>query len=174
MQDTVLYTEKQILQRLSELAKEVAGEYAGKDLVLLGVLNGAFMLVSDFSKALWKEGFTSFRVDFVGVTSYGSGKESSRDPRLTKELSSDITGCEVLIIEDIIETGYSLQTLINLLESYRPNSIKILTLLDKKDKRETPIEPDYIGFAINSAVWVEGYGLDTDQKGRGCPDILAK
>lgn len=167
----VLIRKEQIQERIKELSRIIAKDFADKHLVLVCVLNGAYIFASDFSKALWEAGHTDFEIDFVRISSYGVEKESSRAPKLTKDIETDIEGKHILIIEDIIETGHTLKFLVNHLLLQKPESIKVCAFL-AKPLREANIEPDYLGFEVDPNDWVEGYGLDTASQGRGRGEIV--
>lgn len=170
----ILFSEQQIQTRIAELTETIASTYKDNEFVMIGVMNGAFMFASDLSKALWKRGVTNCKIDFIGISSYSEGRESSRNPKITKDMSVDILGKKVLLVEDIIETGWSIKILIDLLTDRGAIGVETVALLDKPGKRETEFVPDYIGFTVPDATWVEGYGLDTDSKGRGNPDLIAR
>ena len=119
-------------------------------LVVIGVLTGAYMLTADFTRALWENGYTQFVVDFVGVASYGNQKTSSRKPIFTKHVSVSLDGKNVLLVEDIIETGLSLASLRQALLIQKPASLKTLVLLTKEGKLETDLVPDYTGFSVGN------------------------
>lgn len=169
-----LYTAKNIEVRLKSLAKDIVHDYIDRKPILIGILSGSFILLSDLSRMIWKENFHEFEVEFLGVTSYGAGKDSTRNPIFTKDLSIDIKNRHIILIEDIVETGYSLKKVYEALIKKEPASIKTLVLLDKKEKREVDFLPEYVGFTVPGNAWVEGYGLDTDQFGRGNPDIIVR
>lgn len=157
-----------IAKRIDELAKQIKTDYQGQPLVLVGVLKGAFVLLADLSRSLWHHGFADIDIDFVGITSYGTDTESSKNPHIYLDLTTNIENRHVLIIEDIIDTGYSLDALIRILRVRQPASLKTLVLLSKKSRREVTVPVDYIGFEIDG--WLEGYGLDVH---RHRPDIVA-
>lgn len=170
----ILFTQEQIEQRVKSLADTLAQKYSNKEIVIVGVLTGAFMFTSDLAKALWIKGMTTCKIDFIGISSYSDGRESSRNPKITKDMSVDILGKNVLVIEDIIETGWSLKILTDLLKDRGAAEVKTVVLLDKPGKREVEFIPDYIGFTVSDNAWIEGYGLDTDYEGRGNPCLIAR
>lgn len=170
----ILFTNQQIQDRVESLAESLARNYSQQEVVIIGVLTGAFMFTSDLAKALWRKGITDCKIDFIGVSSYSDGRESSRNPKITKDMSVDILSKNVLIIEDIIETGWSLKILTDLLKDRGAKDVKTVVLLDKPGKRETEFIPDYVGFTVPDNAWVEGYGLDTDYQGRGNPDLIKR
>lgn len=172
--EIVLIEEEALQKRITELAETIQRDYQQKELVIIGVLTGAYMFTADFTRALWKNGYTQFVVDFVGVASYGNEKSSSRKPVFTKQVSVPLEDKDVLLVEDIIETGFSLASLRQALLVRKPASLKTLVLLAKEGKLETDLVPDYTGFSVAHNQWVEGYGLDTSQYGRGRPEIIER
>lgn len=173
MKSKTLLTKEQISKRLKELSLDISKNYLNKNLVLVGILDGAYILMADLSRELFSLGLTDLEVTFLGVSSYGANRESSKNPKITKDLRLDITDRNVLIVEDIVDTGWSLDFIIRLLKQRNPLSLKSLVLLSKTERREVQIKVDYLGFEIGNK-WVEGYGLDTDYKGRGNPDIIER
>lgn len=173
MNNKILITKDQVSQKVKELAKKVASDYPKGDLVLVGILDGAYMLMADLTRELFNLGLTNVEVAFFGVTSYGSGTQSSKRPEITKDLNINIQDRDVLIVEDIVDTGHSLDFIVQTLKIRSPSSLKTLCLLSKPSRRELDVKVEYIGFEIEDK-WVEGYGLDTDHKGRGNPDIIEK
>lgn len=151
----VLFEEQQILDRVAELASEVEKDYEGKDLLLIGVLKGATVLMSDFTRALERH----CEIDWMAVSSYGSGTKSSGVVRILKDLDRDITGRHVLVVEDILDSGLTLSWLLANLESRGAASVEVLTLLRKPEAVKVPVSPRYVGFDIPPE-FVVGYGLD--------------
>jgi len=156
--DQTLYTEEQILTRLKEMAAQIESDYEGKDLLLVGVLKGAVMVMADLARSLDRH----VEMDWMAVSSYGSGTKSSGVVRILKDLDSDLNGRHVLIVEDIIDTGLTLSWLITNLRSRGPASVEIATLLRKPDAQQMEVEVKYVGFDIPNA-FVVGYGLDYDE-----------
>ncbi len=157
-----LYISKEQLQaRIAELAAEINETYKGKDVIVLPVLNGAFMFASDFVRALSVQP----EIQFVKVSTYGDGLTSSEHANVLLGLNKGVKGKEVLIVEDIVDTGYTLQFLRQYLSSIGATSVKMVTLLFKPDNFQFDNPPEYQGFAIPSD-FVVGYGLDYAQKGR--------
>lgn len=169
-QREILINRDQIQKRITELAEEIAPEYKNKNLLLVGVLKGSFIFIADLVRELHDLEVHDLEIDFVEVQSYGKNKKSSKAPRITKDTSIDITKRNVILIEDISDTGYTLDYLTKIFNSRNPESLKTAVLVDKPSRRKVEVQLDYIGFTIEN-VWVEGYGLDTDQKFRGCKDI---
>ncbi len=159
--ENVLYTEEEIQARLAELAAEVWEDYRDKDVLLVGVLKGAVMVMADFMRALPG----SVEMDWMAVSSYGSGTKSSGVVRILKDLDTDISGRHVLIVEDIIDSGLTLNWIKTNLESRGPASVEICTLLRKPDAAKVTVDTRYVGFDIPRA-FVVGYGLDYDEKYR--------
>ena len=169
--ERVVVTEAHLQSRLKELAAEVEKDYEGKDLLLVGVLKGAVMAVADFSRALQRH----IDMDWMAVSSYGSGTKSSGVVRILKDLDRDITGRNVLIIEDIVDSGLTLSWLKANLESRGVGSVEILSILRKPEAAKVEVDVKYVGFDIPKD-FVIGYGLDFDEKYRNLPFIavLAK
>ena len=169
--ERVIVTEEQLQARIKELAAQVDKDYEGKDLLLVGVLKGAVMAVADFSRALQRH----IDMDWMAVSSYGSGTKSSGVVRILKDLDRDITGRNVLIIEDIVDSGLTLSWLKANLESRGVGSVEILSILRKPEAAKVEVDVKYVGFDIPKD-FVIGYGLDFDEKYRNLPFIavLAK
>ena len=153
----VVVTEEELATRIAELAVEIDRDYAGKELLLVGVLNGAVMVMADLSRALT----IHCRMDWMAVSSYGSGTQSSGVVRILKDLSTDVTGLDVLLVEDIIDTGLTLSYLVSNLRTRGPASLKVLTVFRKPDAARNPVDIAYVGFDIPNE-FVVGYGLDYD------------
>lgn len=166
----VLITEEQLLTRVAEVAKQVQLDYDGKDLLLVGVLKGAMLVVADFVRCFWR----SVDVDWMAVSSYGSGTKSSGVVRILKDLDQDITGRHILVVEDILDSGLTLSWLLKNLSSRGAASVEVFTLLRKPGAQKVEISPRYVGFDIPNE-FVVGYGLDFDQKYRNlrCVGTLA-
>ncbi|HVK29535.1 MAG TPA: hypoxanthine phosphoribosyltransferase [Nocardioides sp.] len=162
----VLFTEAQIQARIAEMAAVIDRDYAGKDLVLVGVLRGAVMVMADLSRALTKH----VEMDWMAVSSYGSGTKSSGVVRILKDLDADIAGRHVLIVDEIIDTGLTLSWLTSNLGSRGPASVEIATLLRKPEALQMPVTPKYVGWDIPNE-FVVGYGLDYRERYRNLRDI---
>jgi len=169
--ERVIATEEELHTRIKELAAQVDADYAGKDLLLVGVLKGAIMAMADLSRAMQRH----VEMDWMAVSSYGSGTKSSGVVRILKDLDRDITGRNILIVEDIVDSGLTLSWLKANLESRGAADVKILTILRKPDAAKVPVEVQYVGFDIPSD-FVVGYGLDFDEKYRNLSfiGVLAK
>ncbi len=164
-------SEEDLQKRIKELAAQVDKDYEGKDLLLLGVLKGAVMAVADLSRAMQRH----VEMDWMAVSSYGSGTKSSGVVRILKDLDRDITGRNVLIVEDIVDTGLTLSWLKANLESRGVGNVEILTILRKPEAAQVEVDVKYVGFDIPTD-FVIGYGLDFDEKYRNLPfiGVLAK
>ncbi len=164
--DELISAEK-IKNRVSELGEEIEKDYKGKgDIILLGLLRGSVIFLADLAREINLEA----KIDFMVVSSYGDSMESSREVRINKDLEEDIRDKNVIIIEDIIDTGYTLEKVIDYLQLKSPASLEICTLLDKPERREVAVDVKYVGFAIPD-VFVIGYGIDYAQKHRNLPYI---
>lgn len=157
----VLLTEEQISDRIAEIAAEIDEAYQGRDLLLVGILNGAVMVMADLARAL----SIHANMDWMAVSSYGSGTTSSGVVRILKDLDGDVEGRDILIVEDILDSGLTLSWLLKNLRSRKPASLEIFTLLRKPDAVKVDVEPRYVGFDIPNE-FVVGYGLDYAQRYR--------
>lgn len=168
MQDKikVMISEEQIEKRVREIAERISNDYAKKEIRLICILKGSIFYTCDLAKRLT----IPVTLDFMSVSSYGSGTQSSGKIKIKKDLDESIEGLDVIVIEDIVDSGNTLSRLIPLLEERKPASIKITTLLDKPSRRESPVDVDYVGFEIEDK-FVVGYGLDYDQSYRDLPYI---
>lgn len=168
--DQTLITEDQIRARLDELAGEISSDYHGHDLLLVGVLKGAVMVMADLARALNRH----VQMDWMAISSYGSGTKSSGVVRILKDLDTDIVDRHVLVVEDIVDTGLTLSWLTANLRSRGPASVRIATLLRKPDADQMQVDVGYVGFEIPDA-FVVGYGLDYDEDYRNlrCIGTLA-
>ena len=162
----VLFTEAQIQQRLGEMALQITDDYAGRDLLVVGVLRGAVMVMADLARALNRH----IEMDWMAVSSYGSGTVSSGVVRILKDLDSDLTGRNVLIVEDIIDSGLTLSWLRGNLESRGAASVEICTMLRKPDALKVEVDVKYCGFDIPNE-FVIGYGLDYAEQYRNMRGI---
>ncbi len=162
----ILFTEEQIREKVSELAEQINRDYAGEELIVVGILKGCFVFVSDLVRRLDSE----IQVHFMQVSSYGSGTESTGSIKIKKDLSVDIQGKHVLIAEDIVDSGNTLYQLLPILKERKPASVKVCALLSKPTRRQVEYDPDYIGFEIPDK-FIVGYGLDCDERFRQLPYI---
>ena len=162
----VLLSRYEIEQRVIALAAEITRDYRGRTPHLVGILKGAWVFMADLVRHMEID----VTVDFLGITSYDSGTHSSGEVKITKDLDVSIEGREVLIVEDILDTGRTLKYLHEVLAIHKPRNLRVVTLLDKRSRRVVPVHADYVGFEI-ADIFVVGYGLDFDQKYRQLPDI---
>src|ERR1700730_15010720 len=160
----VLITQEQLSKRTTELAAQIDADYAGRDLLIVGVLKGAVMVMADLARAL----HSRVEMDWMAVSSYGSGTKSSGGVRILKDLDADISGRHVLIVEDIVDSGLTLSWLVSNLQSRCPASLEICALLRKPEAVKTEVEVKYIGFDSPNE-FVIGYGLDYSEKYRNLP-----
>ncbi len=159
-------TEEQIQRRVQELADEISKDYEGREVVLIGVLKGAFVFLADLMRKLR----IPSRVDFLAVSSYGKFTESSGQVKILKDLDYPIENEDVLIVEDILDTGLTLNYIYTLLKKRNPKTLKTVVLLDKPAKRVVEFKADYVGFVV-PPVFLVGYGLDAGEKFRYLPYI---
>jgi hypoxanthine phosphoribosyltransferase len=164
----LLIPRKDIEQAVSRLAAEISADYRGRELVVVGILKGAFVFMADLVRQL----DLPLEVDFIMVSSYGSGVESCREVTLCQELTTDVRGKDALVVEDIVDSGYTVDFVSRHLKDLGAASVSICALADKPSRREIAVEIDYVGFAVPDA-FVVGYGLDFDNKFRYLPDIYA-
>ena len=164
----VLISEEQLQNRIRELGAKIAADYpeSNRTLCLIGILKGAFIFLADLARAIPRQ----TRIDFIGISSYGRGKTSSGEVKVTKDLDTLIEGADVLIVEDIVDSGVTLTYLMQVLAQRRPRSLKIAALLDKPERRMRPVEVAYVGFKIPDE-FVVGYGLDYDENYRNLKEI---
>lgn len=162
----VLFTEEQIRAKVREMGESISKDYKGRELVLIGVLKGCVVFMSD----LLKEISIPCSMDFMAVSSYGNSTESSGVVRILKDLDFEIEGKDVLIVEDIIDSGVTLKYLIEYLKNRKPNSVEIACLLNKSERRKVEIEAKYLGFEVPDYFLI-GYGLDYAEKYRNLPFV---
>jgi hypoxanthine phosphoribosyltransferase len=164
----VIYTQEEIENRAAEIAKRINEDYAGETVVFIGILRGAVMWMAQLLKGIRVDA----EIDFMDVSSYGAATKSSGIVRIEKDLSYSIEGKHVIIVEDIVDSGVTLNYLKDYLLAMKPRSLKICALLDKPSGRRSEIEVDYIGFQVGP-VFIVGYGLDVNQKYRQLPYITS-
>jgi hypoxanthine phosphoribosyltransferase len=163
----VLLSAEQIHNRIAELGAEIDRDYpSGEPVYLIAVLKGAFIFMADLARAMK----TPARIEFIGISSYGKGKTSSGQVQLTKDLDAPIEGHHVIIVEDILDTGITLNYLTKLMAQRKPKSLRIVALLDKPERRKSPVKADYVGFTIPDE-FVVGYGLDYAEDYRNLKDV---
>ena len=164
--EEVLFSEEQISQIVARIGQEISRDYAGKNLLLVSVLKGSVVFMADLMRAIT----IPARIDFMATSSYGSGVKSSGVVRILKDLDLELKGYDILIVEDILDSGKTLQYLTRLLQSRGPASIRICTLFDKPERRSVDITADYFGAVVPDA-FIVGYGLDYDEKYRNLPYV---
>ena len=162
----VLISAEQIHTRIAELGAQIDHDLPGGPVYLIAILKGACFFLADLARAMK----TPARIEFIGISSYGKGKTSSGEVKLTKDLDVSIEGYDVIVVEDIVDSGITLSYLMKLLAQRRPKSLRIATLLDKPEHRQRPVEVHYRGFQIPDE-FVVGYGLDYAEDYRNLPDI---
>lgn len=162
----VLISREKVEERIKELAKEIEKDYAGKELVCVGLLKGSVMFMADLIKSIDLD----LRIDFMKVSSYGSGTNSTGVVKILKDVDVDLAGKDVLIVEDIIDTGLTILNVKDFLSKKNPNSVKVCTLLDKPSRRVVEVKGEYVGFEIPDE-FVVGYGIDLDEKYRNLPFV---
>ncbi len=164
--EEILLTEKDLQKAVKKLGKQISADYEGKNLMLVAVLKGSVIFMADLMRAIT----IPISIDFMSVSSYGGGVKSTGIVKIIKDLDHDISGYDVLIVEDILDSGLTLSYLTNVLRQRKVNSIRIATLLDKPELRQVDIKPDYACFVVPDK-FVVGYGLDYDQKYRNLPYV---
>lgn len=164
--DHILFSEEQLKARVREIAGQIDRDFAGKEPMLISVLRGSFIFMADLMRSIT----LPCTVDFMAVSSYGAGTTSSGQVKITKDLSESIEGKDVIVVEDILDSGNTLSYLLQILQARHPASMKLCTLLDKPDRRIKPVHVDYSGFSIPDE-FVVGYGLDFAEKYRNLPYI---
>ena len=164
--DHILFSEEQLKARVREIAGQIDRDFAGKEPMLISVLRGSFIFMADLMRSIT----LPCTADFMAVSSYGAGTTSSGQVKITKDLSESIEGRDIIVVEDILDSGNTLSYLLRILQARHPASMKLCTLLDKPDRRIKPVHVDYSGFSIPDE-FVVGYGLDFAEKYRNLPYI---
>lgn len=164
--ERILLTEAELKERVAELGRQISEDFAGKEPIFVGVLKGCFIFMADLLRSVGLH----CTMDFMAVSSYGDGTTTTGAVKINKDLSRDIAGRDVIIVEDILDSGVTLSYLKNYLSVRQPASISIVTLLDKPSRRRADIKADYVGFEVEDA-FVVGYGLDYAEKYRNLPYI---
>lgn len=165
--DHILVSEEQLLAKVAELGARISADYEGRDLLLVSILKGAVVFMADLMRAVT----IPCGIDFMVVSSYGGANTSSTGlVKIIKDLDQDLSGKDVLIVEDILDTGITLSHLMPMLQMRRPRSLRLCTILSKPSRRKADIEPDYCGFEVPDE-FVVGYGLDYDEKYRNLPYV---
>ena len=162
----VLYSEEELEAKCAELGAQISKDYEGKNLLLVSVLKGAVVFMTDLMRHIT----VPCSIDFMVVSSYGSGVKTSGVVKIVKDLDADLAGKDLLIVEDILDTGMTLHYLKQLLHDRNPHSIRIATLLDKPERRRAAVRADYVGYQVPDE-FVVGYGLDYDEKYRNLPYV---
>ena len=162
----VLISEEEIRERVAEIGARISEDYAGKNLLMVGILKGSVVFMADLMRAVTPHA----RIDFMSVSSYGSGTKSSGVVKIVKDLDNNVEGYDLLLVEDILDSGLTLSYLRELLRDRHPNSIKIVTLLNKPARRTADIQPGYCCFEVPDE-FVVGYGLDFDERYRNLPYV---
>lgn len=163
----VLLAPEQINRRVVELGGQISHDYQGEELLLICILRGGVLFLADLMRHI----SVPFMLDFMAVSSYGVGaRQSSGQPRISLDVNTDIRDRNVLLVEDIVDSGFTIKAVIDFLSTREPKSLRVCSLLDKPERRETPIVIDYLGFSISDK-FVFGYGLDIDEYYRGLPFI---
>ncbi len=165
-QREVLFSREEIDGRVRDLAARISRDYEGRELIVIGVLKGAFIFMADLIRYF----SIPCQVDFARLASYGAGSTSSGKVILTKDIETSIKGQDILIVEDIVDTGITLSYFTAWLAERNPRTLRVCAFLDKRGRRKVPFEADYVGFAIEDG-FVVGYGLDFDEKARFLPDV---
>ncbi len=166
--EEILYTEEQIAERVRQLGEEISRDYAGREVHLVGVLKGAVAFTADLMRRLT----VPVRLDFVAVSSYGQESQSSGEVRFLKDLDEDAAGRHLLLVEDIVDTGLTLQCLVSALRARQPASLRVCAFLDKPARRRVEVALDYVGFTVPDR-FIVGYGLDYAGRYRNLPYVAA-
>jgi hypoxanthine phosphoribosyltransferase len=161
-----LYSRREIQKRVKELAGIISKDYRKEDLILIGVLKGAFVFLSDLARNL----SIPVKLDFVRLASYGSQSQTQGEVRLTKTIEIPIQDKHILVVEDIVDSGLTLNFLLEFLKKENPKSVRICALINKSERREVPINIDYVGFSVPEG-FIVGYGLDFDERYRHLPEL---
>lgn len=164
--EQILYTKEELARRVAELGAQITADYRGRQPMLVSVLRGSYIFMADLTRAIDLD----VTVDFMAVSSYGAGTVSSGQVEIKKDLSDSIEGKDLIVVEDILDSGNTLFYLIDVLRARKPASIRVCTLMDKPERRTRPITADYVGFTIPDA-FIVGYGLDYAEKYRNLPYV---
>jgi hypoxanthine phosphoribosyltransferase len=161
-----MISQKEIAQKVKETGRQISLDYEDKDLILIGILKGSFIFLADLTRVITVD----HQVDLVGVSSY-SGTSTTGIIKFTKEPDLELKGKDILIVEDIVDTGRTLSALLNFFKTYQPRSMKVCALIDKSERRDVPVKVDYSCFELDEG-FIVGYGLDHDQRYRNLPAIF--
>jgi hypoxanthine phosphoribosyltransferase len=162
----VLVSSREVQQRIREIGEQISGDYPDGDLHFICILKGACFFLTDLARAMRR----NVSIDFMGISTYGKGKTSSGEVKVTKDLDISVEGAHVVIVEDIVDSGVTLNYLVNLLGQRKPKSLCVATLLDKPERRQRPVDVTYVGFRIPD-YFVVGFGLDFAEKYRNLDDV---
>ena len=162
----VLLTKEQIANRVRELAEQISADFAGRELLVIGVLKGSWIFLADLVRLIT----IPVAVDFMMASSYGAGTDSSGEVKIVLDLKAPVDGRDVLVVDDILDSGLTLKQIIDNLNSRRPRSLKVVVLMDKPDRRRVDIKSDYVGFKIPNK-FVVGYGVDYAERFRNLPYV---
>ncbi len=162
----LLLSEEEVQKKVKSLARRISRDFAGREVLLIGILKGAFIFLADLARRIP----FPVKVDFVGISTYGAATESAGKVKITKDLGMPLRGRDVLLVEDIVDTGITLKYLKDRLQKRRPRSLKTVVLLDKPGRRKVDLQPDYLGFTIPDH-FVVGYGLDCNEEYRNLRGI---
>lgn len=162
----ILFSQDEIQKKVKDIAARISHDYAGRELIVIGILKGAFIFMADLIRAM----SIPCKVDFVRVASYGAGSESSGKVVMTKDIETSIKNKDILVVEDIVDTGLTLTYLVEWLKERNPRSLKVCAFLDKRKRRKVPFEADYVGFTMDDG-FVVGYGLDFNEQARFLPEV---
>lgn len=165
--EKILYSQDEISKEVKRLGAEITKDYEGREVIFVSVLSGAFMFVSDLVRNVSLDAY----IDFMQVSTYGDSTSTSGNFRVKKDLSNDVEGKDVIIVEDILDTGFTLHNLVQYIKGKNPASVKIATFIDKPARRKQDIKADYVGFTMDTDYFIVGYGLDYAQKYRNLPYV---
>ncbi|MBN1253711.1 MAG: hypoxanthine phosphoribosyltransferase [Deltaproteobacteria bacterium] len=163
----LLFSQQEIAETVTKLAREISADYADKQLILIGVLKGAFVFLADLIRALT----IPVEIEFIRIASYGAHKESSGEIKIKQDVEIVLEGKDVLVVEDIVDTGLSLTFLVDHLRRKNPSSLKVCALVDKRTRREIEAQVDYTGFVMDDG-FIVGYGIDFNEEYRALPEIF--
>lgn len=165
--EKILFSQEQIACQVKKMGEEITNDYNGKPVIFVSVLTGAFMFVADLVRSVDLESY----IDFMQVSTYGNDTTTSSAFNIKKDLSNNIEGKDVIIVEDILDTGFTLYNLVQYIKSKNPSSVKIAAFIDKPARRKQDITADYVGFTMDDDYFIVGYGLDYAQKYRNLPYV---
>jgi len=168
----ILIPNELITERIKELAFNIAKKYKGQRLLIVGILKGAFKITADLTSELHRQGLTNLEISFVTLKSYPDGTKAKYEPQIVQDMDLSPEGRAVLLLDDVLDTGRSLEVVHRLIKDRGAASVESFVLVDKPDSRQVSFKADYVGFTIPS-VWIQGYGMDTGEIGRAEPNIVA-